>query len=78
MWRLPATWRAPEPAGLLKLGRLLRFVANSAVIGFLTGAENVFEATTTVGASTRAAYAAAQRWLEETEVNQEIMERNYE
>ena len=36
-----------EHAGLLKVGRLLRFVANSAVIGFLTGAENVFEATTT-------------------------------
>lgn len=28
------------------------------------GAENVFEATTTLGASTREAYAAAQRWLE--------------
>jgi SulP family sulfate permease len=33
----------------------------------ILGAENVFEAmTTTLGASTREAYAAAQRWLEET------------
>lgn len=32
----------------------------------ILGAENVFEATTTVGASTREAYAAAQRWLETT------------
>ena len=32
----------------------------------ILGAENVFEATTTVDASTRAAYAAAQRWLQET------------
>ena len=30
------------------------------------GAENVFEATTTVGASTRAAMDAAQRWLAAT------------
>ena len=34
----------------------------------ILGAENVFEATTTVGASTRAAYAAAQRWLQETQI----------
>ena len=33
----------------------------------ILGAENVFVATTTLGASTRAAYAAAQRWLEESE-----------
>jgi SulP family sulfate permease len=32
----------------------------------LLGAENVFVATTAIGASTRAALAAAQRWLEET------------
>jgi SulP family sulfate permease len=30
------------------------------------GAENVFEATTILGASTRAAFAAAQHWLEVT------------
>ena len=35
----------------------------------ILGAENVYEATTTIGASTRAAYAAAQRWLEETQIN---------
>ncbi len=35
----------------------------------ILGAENVFEATTTVGASTRAAYAAAQSWLAETQVD---------
>ena len=34
----------------------------------ILGAENVFEETTNLGASTRAAYAAAQRWLEETAV----------
>ena len=34
----------------------------------ILGAENVFEATTTVGASTRAAYAAAQLWLQETQI----------
>ncbi|MBP8293390.1 MAG: SulP family inorganic anion transporter [Caldilineaceae bacterium] len=34
----------------------------------ILGAENVFEATTTVGASTRAAYAAAQSWLEATQI----------
>ena len=34
----------------------------------ILGAENVFEATTTLGASTREAYAAAQRWLEETQI----------
>ena len=32
----------------------------------ILGAENVFEATTTVGASSRAAYAAAQLWLQTT------------
>ena len=32
----------------------------------ILGSENVFVATTTLGASTRAAYAAAQRWLEAT------------
>ena len=32
----------------------------------LLGPENVFVATTAIGASTRAALAAAQRWLEET------------
>jgi SulP family sulfate permease len=33
----------------------------------ILGAENVFEAvTTTLGASTRAAYAAAEQWLQET------------
>ena len=35
----------------------------------ILGAENVFEATTTLGASTRDAYAAAQRWLRETPTN---------
>ena len=34
----------------------------------ILGAENVFEATTTVGASTREALAAAQRWLQEPPV----------
>jgi sulfate permease, SulP family len=34
----------------------------------ILGAENVFEATTTVGASTREAMAAAQRWLQEQPV----------
>jgi len=34
----------------------------------ILGAENVFEATTTLGASTREAYRAAQRWLEESQV----------
>jgi sulfate permease, SulP family len=42
----------------------------------ILGAENVFVATTTLGASTRAAYEAAQRWLqappaEPKEVDQE-------
>ncbi len=32
----------------------------------ILGAENVFEATTILGASSRAAYAAAQRWLQTT------------
>ena len=34
----------------------------------ILGAENVFEATTTIGASTRTAYAVAQRWLEDTQI----------
>jgi SulP family sulfate permease len=34
--------------------------------GEILGPENVFIATTTLGASTRAAYEAAQRWLQET------------
>ena len=33
----------------------------------ILGSENVFVATTTLGASTRAAYEAAQRWLQEGE-----------
>jgi SulP family sulfate permease len=33
--------------------------------GEILGAENVFVSTTTLGASTRDAYAAAQRWLQE-------------
>jgi hypothetical protein len=32
----------------------------------ILGPENVFVATTTLGASTRAALAVAQRWLDET------------
>jgi hypothetical protein len=32
----------------------------------ILGPENVFVATTTLGASTRDALAAAQRWLDET------------
>jgi SulP family sulfate permease len=32
----------------------------------ILGPENVFVATTVLGTSTRAAYAAAQRWLQET------------
>ena len=36
--------------------------------GEILGPENVFVATTALGASTRAALAAAQRWLEETSV----------
>jgi SulP family sulfate permease len=34
--------------------------------GEILGPENVFVATTALGASTRAALAAAQRWLQET------------
>ena len=34
--------------------------------GEILGEENVFVATTTLGASTKAAYDAAQRWLQET------------
>ncbi len=34
--------------------------------GEILGSENVFVATTALGASTRAALEAAQRWLQET------------
>jgi SulP family sulfate permease len=35
----------------------------------ILGAENVFDAMTTVGASTRAALAAAEKWLQETPID---------
>jgi SulP family sulfate permease len=57
-------------------GRLMVAGINPRVKGLLDrtdtteeilGAENVFVAATTLGASTRAAFAAAQTWLEESE-----------
>lgn len=60
-------------------GKLMVAGVNSKVKGQLDrtetsrevlGAENVFVSTTTLGASTRDAYAAALRWLQETPVEQ--------
>ena len=45
--------------------------------GEILGPENVFVATTALGASTRAALEAAQRWLQETpaEINRQLIMR---